>query len=99
MSCAGRPVCCQADAYPGRMVDDGPHGEPPAEAGTPEPAAPAAVPVPVPAARERRPDELRDAALHEEIELVGQLVVAATSTPHRLTQTEIDKVLGVDETP
>ena len=41
-------------------------------------------------------DELRDAALHEEIELVGQLVVAATSTPHRLTQTEIDRVLGVD---
>ena len=42
-------------------------------------------------------DELRDAALHEEIELVGQLVVAATSTSHRLTQTEIDRVLGVDD--
>lgn len=41
-------------------------------------------------------DELRDAALHEEIELVGQLVVAATSTPHRLSQAEIDKVLGVE---
>ena len=41
-------------------------------------------------------DELRDAALHEEIELVGQLVVAATSTPHRLSQQEIDKVLGVE---
>ena len=41
-------------------------------------------------------DELRDTALHEEIELVGQLVVAATSTPHRLSQQEIDKVLGVD---
>ncbi len=40
-------------------------------------------------------DELRDAALHEEIELVGQLVVAATSTPHRLSQREIDRVLGV----
>jgi hypothetical protein len=49
-----------------------------------------------PAAEHLPADELRDAALHEEIELVGQLVVAATSTPHRLTQTEIDKVLGVD---
>ena len=45
------------------------------------------------------PDELRDAALHEEIELVGQLVVAATATPHRLTQVEIDRVLGVDDPP
>jgi hypothetical protein len=43
-----------------------------------------------------RPDELRDTALHEEIELVGQLVVAATSTPDRLSQEEIDKVLGVE---
>jgi hypothetical protein len=42
-------------------------------------------------------DELRDTALHEEIELVGQLVVAATSTPDRLSQQEIDKVLGVDQ--
>jgi hypothetical protein len=41
-------------------------------------------------------DELRDTALHEEIELVGQLVVAATSTPNRLSQQEIDKVLGVE---
>ena len=41
-------------------------------------------------------DELHDTALHEEIELVGQLVVAATSTPHRLSQREIDKVLGVE---
>ncbi|MEP6650942.1 MAG: hypothetical protein ABJA74_13700 [Lapillicoccus sp.] len=41
-------------------------------------------------------DELRDSALHEEIELVGQLVVAATSTPHRLSQQEIDKVLGLE---
>ena len=43
-----------------------------------------------------RSDELRDTALHEEIELVGQLVVAATSTPDRLSQEEIDKVLGVE---
>jgi hypothetical protein len=41
-------------------------------------------------------DELHDTALHEEIELVGQLVVAATSTPHRLSVQEIDKVLGVE---
>ncbi len=41
-------------------------------------------------------DELHDPALHEEIQLVGQLVVAATSTPHRLSQQEIDKALGVD---
>jgi hypothetical protein len=50
---------------------------------------------PVEAASDAPSDELRDAALHEEIELVGQLVVAATSTPHRLSQQEIDKVLGV----
>ena len=41
-------------------------------------------------------DELHDTALHEEIELVGQLVVAATSTPHRLSVQEIDKALGVE---
>ena len=41
-------------------------------------------------------DELRDTALHDETELVGQLVVAATSTPHRLSEQEIDKVLGVE---
>ena len=41
-------------------------------------------------------DELHDTALHEEIELVGQLVVAATSTPHRLSVQEIDKVLGLE---
>ena len=41
-------------------------------------------------------DELHDTALHEEIELVGQLVVAATSTPHRLSQREIEEVLGVE---
>ena len=40
-------------------------------------------------------DELRDSALHEEIELVGQLVVAATATPDRLSQEEIDEVLGL----
>lgn len=51
-----------------------------------------------PSASEPALDELHDSALHDEIELVGQLVVAATSTPHRLTQTQIDEVLGVGET-
>ena len=41
-------------------------------------------------------DELRDTALHEEIELVGQLVVAATATTGRLSREEIDQVLGVE---
>ncbi len=40
-------------------------------------------------------DELRDAALYDEIELVGQLVVAATSAPERMSQQEIDRLLGV----
>ncbi len=40
-------------------------------------------------------DELRDAALYDEIELVGQLVVAATSTSERMSQQEIDRLLGV----
>lgn len=43
-------------------------------------------------------DELRDGALHEEIELVGQLVVAATATTRRLSTQEIDQVLGVGDT-
>ncbi len=42
-----------------------------------------------------RADELRDAALHEEIELVGDLVVAASSAPGRLSQAEIDRLLRV----
>ncbi len=44
-------------------------------------------------------NELKDTALHEEIELVGDLVVAATSKGDRLTQPEIDRVLGVDPDP
>lgn len=40
-------------------------------------------------------DELRDPVLHEEIELVADLVVAATSADGRLSQAEIDKLLGV----
>ena len=46
-------------------------------------------------------DQLRDPALHEEIELVGDLVVAATSADGRLSQAEIDTLLRVtpDDTP
>ena len=75
-----------AGAYPGRMATAPRADEPQVDAHD-EPSVdsdPAGA------------DELRDTALHEEIELVGQLVVAATSTPHRLSVQEIDKVLGVD---
>lgn len=39
--------------------------------------------------------DLRDDSLQAEIELVGDLVVAATSAPGRLSQDEIDRLLGV----
>lgn len=42
-----------------------------------------------------RRDELQDAALHQEIELVGELVVAATSSSGHLSLAEIDALLGV----
>ncbi|MGI8716258.1 MAG: hypothetical protein ACR2JN_00320 [Lapillicoccus sp.] len=46
----------------------------------------------------RRPvDELQDDVLQEEIELVGELVVAATSSAGRLSQVQIDRLLGVAE--
>ena len=80
MSCPADPVCHGSAAYARAMAGAGPHRESRETTG----------------ARSAAPDELRDSALHEEIELVGQLVVAATSTPHRLTQTEIDRVLGVE---
>jgi len=40
---------------------------------------------------------LGDAAVNVEFELVGQLVVAATATAHRLSQTQIDRVLGIED--
>lgn len=40
-------------------------------------------------------DGLTDDELQSEIELVGDLVVAATSSAGRLPQDEIDRVLGV----
>lgn len=38
---------------------------------------------------------LRDVALEDEITLVGELCVAATSSDRPLTAAEIDQVLGV----
>ncbi|MEO7130122.1 MAG: hypothetical protein ABIZ07_01940 [Dermatophilaceae bacterium] len=42
-----------------------------------------------------RPGDLVDLALREEIELVSDLVVAASSAPRHLTQAEIDVLLGL----
>jgi hypothetical protein len=39
--------------------------------------------------------DLTDEALREEIELVGDLVVAATASPGRMAQSDVDSVLGV----
>ncbi len=41
--------------------------------------------------------ELTDEALRDEIELVGELVVAATASPSRMAQEDVDSVLGVPE--
>ena len=40
--------------------------------------------------------ELTDGALQEEIELVGELVVAASASERPLTDEEIDRVLGIE---
>ena len=48
------------------------------------------------AAAEAQGDNLTDDDLQSEIELVGDLVVAATSSDGRLPQEEIDKLLGVE---
>lgn len=47
------------------------------------------------ATAESRGDNLTDDDLQSEIELVGDLVVAATSSDGRLPQKEIDRLLGV----
>ncbi len=83
MSREANAVCPRVDAYIGVMGAEDPHEEDRQE----PPAA---------GSDDGHQDALHDNVLHEEIELVGQLVVAATSTPHRLSQQEIDKVLGVD---
>jgi hypothetical protein len=40
--------------------------------------------------------ELTDDALHDEIELVGDLVVAASASERPLTDDEIDRALGIE---
>ncbi|WP_295696962.1 hypothetical protein [Lapillicoccus sp.] len=40
-------------------------------------------------------EELRDIALHDEIELVGELIVAASTVDGPLSDREIDDALGV----
>ena len=39
--------------------------------------------------------DLTDEALREEIELVGELVVAATASPGRMSEEDLDLVLGI----
>ena len=39
--------------------------------------------------------DLLDEALHEEIELIGELVVAAAACPGRMGPAELDLVLGL----
>lgn len=39
--------------------------------------------------------DLTDQALREEIELVGELVVAASACPGRMSQEDLDLLLGV----
>ena len=41
------------------------------------------------------PRELTDTALRDEIELVAELVVMASATPDRLSDAEIDEILGL----
>ena len=43
-----------------------------------------------------RSGDLLDVALRDEIELVSDLVVAASSSPRHFTPDEVDALLGVD---
>ena len=43
--------------------------------------------------------ELNDDALSEEIRLLGELVLAASSATRHLTQAEVDQVLEVEASP
>jgi hypothetical protein len=45
---------------------------------------------------EERSADLLDVALRDEIELVSDLVVAASSSPRHFTPEEIDELLGID---
>ena len=42
-----------------------------------------------------RPDDLQDDDLRQEIELVSDLVLAASASDHQLSLAEIDRILGV----
>jgi hypothetical protein len=48
---------------------------------------------------ERRDPELTDEALEGEIELVGELVVAATEQDGPLSERDIDRILGIVTPP
>jgi len=43
--------------------------------------------------------DLTDEALRAEIELIGELIVAASASPGRLARSEIDGILGVHLRP
>jgi len=44
---------------------------------------------------EERSGDLLDVALADEIELVSDLVVAASSSPRHFTEDEVDELLGI----
>lgn len=46
-----------------------------------------------------RSGDLLDVALRDEIELVSELVVAASSSPRHFTPAEVDELLGVGVHP
>jgi len=46
---------------------------------------------------EERSGDLLDVALADEIELVSDLVVAASSSPRHFTPDEVDELLGIAE--
>jgi hypothetical protein len=46
---------------------------------------------------EERSADLLDVALRDEIELVSDLVVAASGSPRHFTQAEVDELLGIGE--
>ena len=48
---------------------------------------------------EERPTELLDVALADEIELVSDLVVAASTTARHFTPDEVDALLGIPPVP
>jgi hypothetical protein len=44
----------------------------------------------------QRAEELVDVTLQDEIELVGDLVVAAASSSEHMSEDDIDRILGID---